>query len=101
MSTDLDLCLKHLKSLVGFDTSNPPRKIKESGLIAYLNSLDFIDPQIQDHGGGSFNIFFTSPLILSSSFHTSISNPSFESANNSGKPSAIWSSSLSLLCGAW
>ena len=44
MSTDLDLCFKHLKSLVGFDTSNPPRKIMESGLIAYLNSLDFIDP---------------------------------------------------------
>ena len=59
MSTDLDLCLKHLKSLVGFDTSNPPRKIKESGLIAYLNSLDFVDPQIKDHGSGSFNIFFT------------------------------------------
>ena len=66
MSTDLDLCLKHLKSLVGFDTSNPPRKIKESGLMTYLNSLDFIDPQIQDHGGGSFNIFFTkgSPKYL-------------------------------------
>ena len=66
MSADLDLCLKHLKSLIGFDTSNPPRKIKESGLIAYLNSLDFIDPQIQDHGGGSFNIFFTkgSPKYL-------------------------------------
>ena len=66
MNPDLDLCLNHLKALVGFDTSNPPRKTKESGLIEYLNSLDFIDPQIQDHGEGSFNIFFTkgSPKYL-------------------------------------
>ena len=66
MNPDLDLCLNHLKALVGFDTSNPPRKTKESGLLEYLNSLDFIDPQIQDHGEGSFNIFFTkgSPKYL-------------------------------------
>ena len=66
MNPDLDLCLHHLKALVGFDTSNPPRKTEESGLIEYLNSLDFIDPQIQDHGDGSFNIFFTkgSPKYL-------------------------------------
>ena len=56
MNTDLELTLKHLKALVACDTSNPPRKIEQSGLISYLSSLDFIDPQVTDLGEGSFNI---------------------------------------------
>ena len=66
MNTDLELTLHHLKVLVGCDTSNPPRKIEQSGLIGYLNSLTFLDPQVTDLGDGSFNIFITkgSPKYL-------------------------------------
>ena len=66
MNTDLELTLKHLKALVACDTSNPPRKIRQSGLISYLNSLDFIDPQVTDLGEGSFNILLAkgSPKYL-------------------------------------
>ena len=66
MNTDLELTLQHLKALVACDTSNPPRKINQSGLIEYLNSLDFIDPQISDLGKGSINIMLTkgSPRYL-------------------------------------
>ena len=59
MNTGLELTLQHLKALVACDTSNPPRKINQSGLIEYLNSLDFIDPQISDLGKGSINIMLT------------------------------------------
>ena len=66
MNTDLELTLKHLKALIACDTSNPPRKIEKSGLIDYLRSLDFIDPQISDFEEGSFNIFLVngSPKYL-------------------------------------
>ncbi|MDB2370802.1 acetylornithine deacetylase [Gammaproteobacteria bacterium] len=66
MNTDLELTLQHLKALVACDTSNPPRKINQSGLIEYLNSLDFIDPEISDLGEGSINIMLTkgSPRYL-------------------------------------
>jgi acetylornithine deacetylase len=66
MNTDLELTLKHLKALVACDTSNPPRKIEQSGLISYLNSLDFISPQVTDLGEGSFNILLAkgSPKYL-------------------------------------
>jgi len=66
MNTDLELTLQHLKALVACDTSNPPRKINQSGLVEYLNSLDFIDPQIIDLGEGSINILLTkgSPKYL-------------------------------------
>ena len=59
MSADLELILKHLNALIACDTSNPPRKIEESGLIKYLHSLDFIEPIVTDLGEGSFNIFLT------------------------------------------
>ena len=36
MNTDLELTLKHLKALVACDTSNPPRKIEQSGLISII-----------------------------------------------------------------
>jgi acetylornithine deacetylase len=66
MNADLELTLKHLKALVACDTSNPPRNIEQSGLISYLCSLDFIDPQVSDLGEGSFNIFLAkgSPKYL-------------------------------------
>ena len=66
MNADLELTLKHLKALVACDTSNPPRNIEQSGLINYLCSLDFIDPQVSDLGEGSFNIFLAkgSPKYL-------------------------------------
>ena len=56
MNTDLELTLQHLKALVACDTSNPPRKINQSGLIEYLSSLDCLAPQITDLGEGSMNI---------------------------------------------
>ena len=59
MNTDLELTLQHLKALVACDTSNPPRKINQSGLIEYLSSLDCLAPQITDLGEGSMNILLT------------------------------------------
>jgi acetylornithine deacetylase len=66
MNTDLELTLQHLKALVACDTSNPPRKINQSGLIEYLSSLDCLAPQITDLGEGSMNILLTkgSPKYL-------------------------------------
>jgi acetylornithine deacetylase len=66
MNTDLELTLQHLKALVACDTSNPPRKINQSGLIEYLSSLDFLAPQITDLGEGSMNILLAkgSPKYL-------------------------------------
>ena len=66
MNTDLELCLAHLKALIECDTSNPPKKIEESGLISYLESLDYLNPEIIDLGDGSYNIFLTrgSPKYL-------------------------------------
>ena len=59
MNTDLDLCLKHLQALVSFDTSNPPKQIQASGLLDYFDSLSYLEPQVTDLGGGSFNILLT------------------------------------------
>ena len=59
MNTDLESCLKHLQALVSFDTSNPPKKIQSSGLLDYLDSLSYLNPQVTDLGDGSFNILLT------------------------------------------
>jgi hypothetical protein len=59
MNSDLELCLKHLKALVACDTSNPPKNIQDSGLFNYLDSLDYLKPNITDLGDGSFNILLT------------------------------------------
>ena len=56
MSSLLNSCLRHLELLVSFNTSNPPRKTKESGILDYLESLTFIKPKIDDLGNGSFNV---------------------------------------------
>ena len=47
--------INHLKQLVSFDTSNPPRAISESGLLDYLESIAGHNLSITDHGNGSFN----------------------------------------------
>ena len=66
MSIELALCLKHLKALVACDTSNPPKNIQQSGLLDYLHSLSFIEPQVTDLGEGSYNVLLTkgSPKYL-------------------------------------
>ena len=66
MNADLELCLKHLNALVKCDTSNPPREIKSSGLLNYLNNLDYLQPQVTDLGEGSYNILLSkgSPKYL-------------------------------------
>ena len=66
MSIELELCLKHLKALVACDTSNPPKNIQQSGLLDYLQSLSFIEPQVTDLGEGSYNVLLTkgSPKYL-------------------------------------
>lgn len=51
---------KHLAALVGFDTTNPPRKIEESGILEYLTA-NLTDAQIDviNYGNGSINILAT------------------------------------------
>jgi acetylornithine deacetylase len=51
---------KHLTALVSFDTSNPPRNIKASGIIEYLRSqLLGATVEVMDYGNGSINILAT------------------------------------------
>ena len=59
MNILLKSCLKHLEALVSFDTSNPPRKIHDSGLIDYLSSLSNVNLKIIDLREGSLNLFMT------------------------------------------
>ncbi|RDX38173.1 acetylornithine deacetylase [Kangiella sp. HD9-110m-PIT-SAG07] len=48
---------KHLTALVSFDTTNPPRKIKESGIVEYLErNLPGASVEVIDYGNGSINI---------------------------------------------
>lgn len=50
--------IKHLQALVAFDTSNPPRKIHESGIIEYLTEqLSDAQVEIMDYGDGSINVY--------------------------------------------
>lgn len=50
--------LKHLQSLVAFDTTNPPRKISESGIVDYLTSqLADANVEVMDYGNGSINVY--------------------------------------------
>ncbi|WP_417447006.1 acetylornithine deacetylase [Kangiella sp.] len=54
----LENTIKHLKALVAFDTSNPPRKIHESGIIDYLTEhLSDAQVEILDYGNGSINVY--------------------------------------------
>ncbi|AKE52773.1 acetylornithine deacetylase [Kangiella geojedonensis] len=56
----MELVKKHLRALVSFDTTNPPRKIMESGIVHYLeNNVPGADIEIIDYGNGSINILVT------------------------------------------
>ncbi|GAA0201414.1 acetylornithine deacetylase [Kangiella japonica] len=51
---------KHLTALVSFDTSNPPRNIKASGIIEYLQSqLPSATVEVMNYGDGSINVLAT------------------------------------------
>ncbi|AOE50608.1 acetylornithine deacetylase [Kangiella sediminilitoris] len=51
---------KHLQHLVAFDTTNPPRKIQQSGIVEYLSeNLPGATVTVTDHGEGSVNILAT------------------------------------------
>ncbi|GAA4362570.1 acetylornithine deacetylase [Kangiella marina] len=56
----MGLVKKHLRALVSFDTTNPPRNIIESGIVEYLQSqLHDADIKVTDYGHGSVNILAT------------------------------------------
>ena len=49
--------LGHLRALVAFDTRNPPRRIDEGGIFAYLReNLPGFDCTITDHGAGAVSL---------------------------------------------
>ncbi len=49
--------LGHLKHLVGFDTTNPPRAFDQSGLFAYLQeALPGFELTLWDHGEGRLSL---------------------------------------------
>lgn len=52
--------IEHLAALVSFDTSNPPRNIKGSGIIEYLKEqFPGATVEVEDYGDGSINILAT------------------------------------------
>ena len=55
----LSSCLNHLTELVAFDTSNPPKAFRESGIIEYLQqqlTLPQVSVEVMDYGNNSINI---------------------------------------------
>lgn len=57
MSPNSETIIKHLTKLVSFDTTNPPRKIKESGIVEYLEEvLVGAEISVTDYGNGSINV---------------------------------------------
>jgi len=58
MSELLDTTLAHLRSLVAYDTRNPPRAIGTGGIFDYLrNQLGGFDCSVTDHGAGAVSFF--------------------------------------------
>jgi acetylornithine deacetylase len=58
VTTPLDSTLAHLRSLVAFDTRNPPRAIGTDGIFDYLRSqLPGFDCTVTDHGAGAVSLF--------------------------------------------
>lgn len=54
----LEKTLQHLKTLVGFDTTNPPRKIADSGIVEYLcQQLKDANVEVMNYGEGSINVY--------------------------------------------
>lgn len=57
MTTLLDHTLQHLRTLVAFDTRNPPRAIGADGIFDYLRSqLAGFDCTVADHGAGAVSL---------------------------------------------
>ncbi|KGQ18509.1 Acetylornithine deacetylase [Lysobacter dokdonensis DS-58] len=53
----LDRVLRHLESLVSFDTRNPPRAITTAGIFAYLRAhLPGFECTVTDHGEGAVSL---------------------------------------------
>ncbi len=55
-------CLAQLKNLVAFNTCNPPKKYRDSGIIEYLQQefeLPNVQVQLFDYGNDSINILVT------------------------------------------
>ena len=60
MNALLQSTLVHLKTLVGFDTRNPPRAIGTGGIFGYLRAqLPGFDVVVSDHGAGAVSLFAT------------------------------------------
>jgi acetylornithine deacetylase len=58
MSELLDTTLKHLRTLVAFDTRNPPRAISAGGIFDYLRTeLRGFDGTVTDHGAGAVSLY--------------------------------------------
>ncbi len=50
--------LRHLETLVSFDTRNPPRRIHASGIFDYIRSqLTDFRIEVADHGDGAVSLF--------------------------------------------
>jgi acetylornithine deacetylase len=57
VNTALEVTLGHLRSLVAFDTRNPPRAISTGGIFDYLRShLPGFDCTLTDHGAGAVSL---------------------------------------------
>ena len=53
----LDAVLRHLESLVSFDTRNPPRRIGTDGIFDYLRAqLPGFRIELEDHGAGAVSL---------------------------------------------
>jgi acetylornithine deacetylase len=53
----LDSVIKHLETLVSFDTRNPPRAIGRGGIFDYLrDALPGFDCSVRDHGDGAVSL---------------------------------------------
>jgi len=63
----LEDTLIHLRALVAFDTRNPPRRIDEGGIFAYLRTqLPGFKLTLADHGAGAVSLYAVrgAPKIL-------------------------------------
>ncbi|HPG95711.1 MAG TPA: M20/M25/M40 family metallo-hydrolase, partial [Dokdonella sp.] len=54
----LSSTLTHLRSLVAFDTRNPPRAISTAGIFDYLSrNLPGFEIDVADHGAGAVSLY--------------------------------------------
>jgi acetylornithine deacetylase len=54
----LEAALKHLETLVSFDTRNPPRAIGSDGIFEYIRTqLPDFRVEVKDHGAGAVSLF--------------------------------------------